>query len=86
MAQSTLDLRGEVCPYTFVRTKLALEELPEGDELLILLDHPAAFRNIPRSLLDDGYPVLSIEQDPNQKTCSVRTRNDRGLDPAPLAP
>ena len=28
-----LDLRGEVCPYTFVRTKLALEELPPGAEL-----------------------------------------------------
>ena len=30
-----LDLRGEVCPYTFVRTKLALEELAEGDAPLI---------------------------------------------------
>jgi tRNA 2-thiouridine synthesizing protein A len=25
-----LDLRGEVCPYTFVKTKLRLEDLDRG--------------------------------------------------------
>jgi tRNA 2-thiouridine synthesizing protein A len=73
----TLDLRGEVCPYTFVRTKLALEELAEGGDLLILLDHPAAFKNVPRSLKQDGYPVLSVEMDPAGRTCLVRTRNSK---------
>ncbi|MCX9015083.1 MAG: sulfurtransferase TusA family protein, partial [Candidatus Methanoperedens sp.] len=27
-----LDLKGEVCPYTFVKTKLKLEELDSGEE------------------------------------------------------
>ena len=74
MALSTLDLRGEVCPYTFVRTKLALEELPDEDELLILLDHPAAFHNVPRSLQEDGHPVLAVDFDEGRRTCSVRTK------------
>ncbi len=55
-----LDLAGEVCPYTFVRTKLALEELPLGAELIILVDHPPAAVNVPRSLAGEGHEVLSV--------------------------
>ncbi|MFH1485443.1 MAG: sulfurtransferase TusA family protein, partial [Chloroflexota bacterium] len=31
--------RGEVCPYTFVKSKLALEELESGQILRIVVDH-----------------------------------------------
>ena len=92
MPLSTLDLRGEVCPYTFVRTKLALEELPDGDELLIVLDHPTAFDNVPRSLREDGHPVLSVDFDEDRRTCSVRTKKSPAPDqslatcPAVLTP
>ena len=42
MTVETLDLAGEVCPYTFVRAKLRLEELPLGARLEVLVDHVAA--------------------------------------------
>lgn len=57
-----LDLRGEVCPYTFVRTRLRLEALPLGTELRVLLDHEPATRNIPRSARDWGQEVRSVDQ------------------------
>ena len=61
-----LDLRGEVCPYTFVRTKLRLEELPSGEILRVLVDHEPASRNIPRSATAWGQKVLGVEaQDRN---------------------
>ena len=41
-----LDLRGEVCPYTFVKTKLRLEELDSGQDLTILLDDSLATANV----------------------------------------
>ncbi len=44
-----LDIRGEVCPMTFVLTKLILEELEEGSILEVHLDFPAALKNIPES-------------------------------------
>ena len=72
--RATLDLRGEVCPYTFVRTKLALEELPPGAELDILLDHPAAYRSVPRALRDEGHEVLSVSPSPDQSSCAVLCR------------
>lgn len=44
-----LDIRGEVCPMTFVLTKLTLEKLEEGSILEVHLDFPAALKNIPES-------------------------------------
>jgi tRNA 2-thiouridine synthesizing protein A len=58
----TLDLTGEVCPYTFVKTKLALEELAPGEELLIQVDHAPAARNVPRSCQAEGHCVLSTAE------------------------
>jgi tRNA 2-thiouridine synthesizing protein A len=55
-----LDLRGEVCPFTFVRTKLRLEELPVGAALRILVDHEPASRNVPRSLREWGQEVVEV--------------------------
>ncbi|HEY8146491.1 MAG TPA: sulfurtransferase TusA family protein [Kofleriaceae bacterium] len=56
-----LDLRGEVCPYTFVRTKLALEEMALGSVLAVLVDHEPASRNIPRSAREWGQEVAGVE-------------------------
>lgn len=67
-----LDLRGEVCPYTFLRTRLALEEIQEPTQLHILLDHPPAFVSVPRALEAEGFPVLGIEAQPDG-TCLVIT-------------
>jgi tRNA 2-thiouridine synthesizing protein A len=54
-------VRGEVCPFTFVRTKLALEALPIGATLRVLVDHEPAVRNIPRSATEWGQEVLGVE-------------------------
>jgi tRNA 2-thiouridine synthesizing protein A len=56
-----LDLRGEVCPYTFVRTKLRLEELESGQDLTILLDDSEATANVSRSLRSDGHEILDLK-------------------------
>lgn len=59
---SELDIRGEVCPFTFVRTKLALEALPIGAALRVVTDHEPASRNIPRSAAEWGQEVLAVSQ------------------------
>jgi tRNA 2-thiouridine synthesizing protein A len=56
-----LDLRGEVCPYTFVKTKLRLEELDSGQDLIILLDDPEATANVSRSLRNEGHEILDLK-------------------------
>ena len=56
-----LDLRGEVCPYTFVKSKLALEDMDVGQVLRVLLDHLPAVDNCPRSFKNEGQQVLGVE-------------------------
>jgi len=55
-----LDLTGEVCPYTFVRTRLALEALPLGARLRVRVDHEPARRNVPRSVTEWGQEVVGV--------------------------
>jgi len=57
-----LDLKGEVCPYTFVKSKLALEMLGSGDVLKVVVDHLPAVENVPRSLENEGNQVLDVSQ------------------------
>jgi tRNA 2-thiouridine synthesizing protein A len=57
-----LDLSGEVCPFTFVRAKLRLEELPLGAALVVLVDHAPAAENVPRSLRAEGQEVIAVER------------------------
>jgi tRNA 2-thiouridine synthesizing protein A len=59
-AAETLDLCGEVCPFTFVRTRLALEALPLGSVLTVLVDHAPAARNVPRSAEAWGQAVEGV--------------------------
>lgn len=51
-----------MCPYTFVRTRLALEALPLGARLAILVDHEPARRNLPRSAVDWGQEIAGVDE------------------------
>ncbi len=57
-----IDLKGEVCPYTFVKSKLALEEMESGQVLRVVVDHLPAVENVPRSLDNEGHQVLEVVQ------------------------
>ena len=57
-----IDLRGEVCPYTFVKTKLALEMMHSGETLRVTVDHLPAVENVPRSVTSEGHQVLEVRQ------------------------
>jgi len=56
-----LDLRGVLCPFNFVKTKLKLDDLEEGQILAILLDDGPPIKNVPRSVEQDGHTILSQE-------------------------
>jgi tRNA 2-thiouridine synthesizing protein A len=58
---ATLDLRGEVCPYTFVRARLAVEELPLGAALTVVVDHAPAAASVPRALAACGHEIVAVE-------------------------
>jgi tRNA 2-thiouridine synthesizing protein A len=57
-ADATLDVTRDICPMTFVRTRLALDRLSAGQVLLVLLRGAEAQRNVPRSAREHGHKVL----------------------------
>lgn len=63
-----LDITGEVCPMTFVRTRLALDALSPGQILLVRLKGEEPTRNVPRTAAEQGHTVLARETDANGVT------------------
>jgi tRNA 2-thiouridine synthesizing protein A len=57
-----IDIKGHVCPYTFVKSKLAIEDMEVGEVLEILLDYEEAARSIPKSMEDLGQKILKVEK------------------------
>ena len=46
---------------TFVKTKIELSKLSEGDILEVLLTEGEPLDNVPRNATEQGYNVLSVE-------------------------
>ncbi len=57
MAAHTLDVTDVTCPLTWVRTKLALERLAAGEELVVRCREGEALENVPRSAAAAGHDV-----------------------------
>lgn len=58
----TVDITDVVCPVTFVKAKVALEELEEGQILAIRLNDGEPVQNVPRSIKEEGHQILKLNQ------------------------
>ena len=56
-------MRGEKCPYTFIKARLAMEDLGPGDCLKVILDFPPAWERVPASFSVLGHRLISSEQE-----------------------
>lgn len=59
---ATIDITGEACPMTYVRTKLKLETLAPGQVLEVWLRGEEPLKNVPRNARDEGHEVVSLEE------------------------
>ena len=57
-----VDITDVTCPVTFVKAKVALEELDDGDILEIRLNDGEPVQNVPRSIKEEGHKVLGLSQ------------------------
>lgn len=55
-----LDISKEVCPLTFVRTKLLIEAMMPGETAEIRLQGSEPLRNVPRAITGLGHTVVSL--------------------------
>lgn len=59
-ADDFVDITNVVCPVTFVKAKVALEELDDGQILSIKLNDGEPVQNVPRSIKEEGHQVLKL--------------------------
>ena len=59
---AAMDLRGVKCPINYVKAKIRLEMMAEGQTLQLLLDDGEPIRNVPTSLKNDGQEILKMEK------------------------
>jgi TusA-related sulfurtransferase len=71
-----LNIKGLHCPYTFVKSKLAVEDMEVGEVIEILLDSEEASRNIPKSMEDHGQRVGKVEK-LNDTDWIIQVRKDK---------
>ena len=57
----TVDITDVVCPVTFVKAKVALEELDEGQILSIRMNDGEPVQNVPRSIKEEGHQILTLD-------------------------
>lgn len=58
----TLDITSDVCPITFVKTKMKLEQMKRGEVLEVILNEGEPIQNVPRSVKDEGHKVILVEK------------------------
>ncbi|MGH7044711.1 MAG: sulfurtransferase TusA family protein [Acetobacteraceae bacterium] len=62
-ADRELDITGDLCPMTFVRTRLALDRMQPGQTLLVRLRGAEPLANVPRAAAELGHAVLALATD-----------------------
>ncbi|NVM25268.1 MAG: sulfurtransferase TusA family protein [Desulfobacterales bacterium] len=57
-----INLKGEVCPYTFIKSLLTLEEMEAGQVLRVVVDYLPSVENVPQSLKNEGHEIVEVAQ------------------------
>ncbi|MBQ8509412.1 MAG: sulfurtransferase TusA family protein [Clostridia bacterium] len=56
----SVDITDVVCPTTFVKAKVALEELDDGQILAVKMNDGEPVQNVPRSIKEEGHQILKL--------------------------
>ena len=57
----TVDITDKVCPLTFVKAKVALDELDDGEVIAIRMNDGEPVQNVPRSIKEEGHQILKLD-------------------------
>ena len=70
-----LDITGELCPMTFVRTRLALDRLSPGQRLDVRLRGDEPLRNVSGNVVSLGHALLATRpMDDGSVVLEIRRR------------
>lgn len=83
-APARVDIRDYACPLTYVKTKLALDRIAQGEQLEVWLREGEPLENVPRSAAEDGHTVLAKEPLPSEGPGTWRLVLVKGAPPPEL--
>lgn len=55
-----VDITDKVCPLTFVKAKVAIDELDDGEVIAIRMNDGEPVQNVPRSIKEEGHQILKL--------------------------
>lgn len=55
-----VDITDKVCPLTFVKAKVSIDELDDGQVLAIRMNDGEPVQNVPRSMKEEGHQILKL--------------------------
>ncbi len=67
-ADATLDITPDVCPLTFVKTKLLIERMEPGQTAEVRLNDGEPLKNVPRAVEEHGHAILALEPESEGST------------------
>lgn len=63
-----LDITADVCPMTFVRTKLLVERMASGETLEVRLKGAEPLANVPKSVAELGHFIIALTPEDDEST------------------
>ena len=77
----TVDITDKVCPLTFVKAKVAIDELDDGEVIAIRMNDGEPVANVPRSIKDEGHQILKLVNNNDETyTLIVKKVEEKGED------
>ena len=67
-----VDITDVVCPMTFVKAKVAMEEIEVGQILAVTMNDGEPVQNVPRSFKEEGQQILKLIDNENGTKRSYR--------------
>lgn len=58
-----IDITKEICPMTYVKTKLKLGTMSSGQVLEVTLAEGESLINVPKTIKQEGHKILDFQQE-----------------------
>lgn len=69
-----INITKDICPMTFVKTKLKLETMKPGEVLLVTLTEGEPLINVPRSVKEEGHKIIDLFQEGSEYKLLIERR------------
>lgn len=69
-----VDVTTDICPMTYVRTRLALDAMQPGQVLRVWLRGEEPRRNVPETAAAQGHTVIAVETGADGRTAVIIRR------------